>query len=496
MERTDSSSEDRVSHNWQAIRAEQIDRMENEPLDLLVIGGGMRGGGIARDAAMRGLRVALVEQGDFASGTSSRSSRLLHGGLRYLAQGRLRLVREASREKHVLHRIAPHLCDPLAFVFPTYRGAPWPLWQLRIGVKLYDLLCGGRNLGPSSALGPERLLEHLPGLRSEGLTGAVRYFDALTNDARLVIDTLRSASRAGAVVQNYTRAVSAHYDNGLWQCELVDLLSDRNFRTKARAVAHAAGPWAERLPQNSIRLRLTKGVHLVIDRQRLPVPDAVVMSEQKRILFAIPWGERVILGTTDTEYDGPIEQLHTEPGDVAYVLRVVNEHFPSAKLADDDVIGTWAGLRPLIYTGRGGPSDISRAHRIRMPHPGWFDVAGGKLTTYRLIGRQVVDQVARHLQLHTPASPTAEEPLLPNYRDDDPSGILPPPVEQSVVEHFCRREWAVHLDDVMLRRSSWHHYRTDRARLARQVAHWMAEILAWDEPTKQNELERYDHLPP
>jgi len=178
-------------HPWRARRLERNEKLQSDTLDVLVIGGGILGAGIARDAALRALRTGLVEQGDFASGTSSRSSRLLHGGLRYLAQGRLRLVAEASREKHVLHRIAPHLCQPLPFVFPAYRSAQWPLWQLRVGVKLYDLLCGGTNLGPSSSLDRDELLEKLPGLRSDRLSGAVRYFDALTNDARMVLDTLR-----------------------------------------------------------------------------------------------------------------------------------------------------------------------------------------------------------------------------------------------------------------------------------------------------------------
>lgn len=495
MEHAASSRENRLPYPWRTIRAEQSDRLKGEPLDLLVIGGGIVGAGIARDAALRGLRIALVEQGDFASGTSSRSSRLLHGGLRYLAQGRLRLVREASREKRVLHRIAPHLCEPLPFVFPAYRSAGWPFWQLRLGVTLYDLLCGGRNLGPSRKLGPAELLEHLPGLHADGLVGAVRYFDALTNDARLVIDTLRCAAGCGAIVQNYAQAVRAECAAGTWQCEVNDLLLGRSYRVQARAVAHATGPWAQRLPQSSIRLRLTKGVHLVVDRKRLPLPDALVMTEQNRILFAIPWGERVILGTTDTEYREPIELVRTEPDDVAYVLAVVNRFFPTAGLSTGDIISTWAGLRPLVHSGRGGPSDISRAHLIRMSQPGWFDVAGGKLTTYRLIAQQVVDRVARFLRLRLPASPTAEQPLLPHRADDDPSGILPPPVDRAVVEQFCRREWAVHLDDVMLRRSSWHYYRTDAMPVAQQAADWMAAVLGWDEQTKRRELENYRQLP-
>ena len=204
--------------NSEQSRTERADALAAEPLDILVVGGGIVGAGVARDAAMRGLRVGLVEQHDFAYGTSSRSSRLLHGGLRYLAQGRLRLVYQASHEKRILHRIAPHLAEPLAFVFPTYRGSGWPLWKMRIGVKLYDLLCGGQNLGPSAGLGREQTLGLLPGLLEESLTGAVRYFDGLTNDARLVLDTLRSAARHGgdgAELRPARRSLARHGRLGL-----------------------------------------------------------------------------------------------------------------------------------------------------------------------------------------------------------------------------------------------------------------------------------------
>ena len=477
--------------NLNQTRADRLDRLASAPLDVLIIGGGIVGAGCARDAAMRGLRVGLVEQHDLAFGTSSRSSRLLHGGLRYLAQGRIGLVREASREKRVLHRIAPHLADPLAFVFPTYRGTGWPLWKLRIGVKLYDLLCGGRNLGPSTSIRPPRLVELLPRLDPEGLTGAVRYYDGLTNDSRLVLDTLRSASRHGAIISNYARLEEASPDAGTWRCQVRDVLADRDYRLTTRAVVHATGPWAEKLPHSSIRLRLTKGVHLVIDRPRLPVPDAVVMTEGARILFAIPWGERVILGTTDTDYEGPIEAVRTEPADVQYVLGVVNRAFPGTELTDADVLSHWAGLRPLIASKRGGPSDISRAHQIVMPAPGWIDVAGGKLTTYRLIAEQVVDRVLRHLGRKALPCRTATEALLEGEKGEAASGILPPEVRPQTVEHYCQSEWAVHLDDVMLRRTSWHYYRPDAEQIAAEAAGWMGEMLGWDESQTQAEMVRY-----
>lgn len=466
-------------------------RLCEAPLDLLVIGGGIVGAGVARDAAMRGLRTALVEQHDFAYGTSSRSSRLLHGGIRYLAQGRLGLVHEASREKRVLARIAPHLAEPLAFVFPTYRKTRWRLWKLRIGVRVYDFLCGGHNFGPSRAMDRDAIRAYLPGLNPENLTGAVRYYDGLTNDSRLVLDTLRSAAAQGAIVSNYTRLEDASPQGDHWRCRVVDGLSGRSHELHARAIVNATGPWSPSLPQARIRLRLTKGVHLVIDRQRLPVPDAVVMADGRRILFAIPWSRRLILGTTDTDFHGPPEAVQTEPADIQYILSIVNRSFPSARLTPEDVRATWAGLRPLIARRRGKPSDITRAHKIRMPHPGWLDVAGGKLTTYRLIGQQVVRRVAKYLERNLPPCRTADEPLLEPEAARGISGIVPPEPGPDLVAHFCRNEWAVHLDDIMLRRAGWHYYRDDHQSVAVQVARWMAEIIGWDRSLEETELAQY-----
>jgi len=475
-------------------RSRMLHEMTSAPLDVLVVGGGIVGAGIARDAGLRGLRVGLVEQYDFAGGTSSRSSRLLHGGLRYLAQGRIGLVHEASVEKRIIHHIAPHLSAPLAFLFPTYQCPPWAtwaLWKLRIGVKIYDLLCGGRNLGKSSSLKPGALTSYLPGVRTERLTGAVRYYDGLTNDARLVIDTLRSAARAGALVLNYCPLNEAHPEDGRWRCLLTDKLTGDSHTVTARTVVNATGPWAQQLKHSAVKLRLTKGVHLVIDRQRLPVPDAVVMTEGSRILFAIPWGERVILGTTDTDYDERIESVRTSPEDVQYILGVVNQAFPQANLTPADIISSWAGLRPLVADPNGKPSDISRAHEILSPKPGWWDVTGGKLTTYRLMAEQTVDKLEKYLgQTPTPCR-TATTPLLDPPETEGFSGIIPPEVARQVVEHYCANEWAVHLDDVMLRRAGWHYWHRQARQIAEQVAGWMADILGWDETKVRAEMERY-----
>ncbi len=486
-------------------REKNLAQLSSQPFDLLVIGGGIVGAGIARDAAMRGLRTALVEQHDFAFGTSSRSSRLLHGGLRYLAQGRIGLVRQASVEKKIIHQIAPHLAQPLAFVFPTYStNRHWKLWQLKIGVKIYDLLCGGKNLGKSSWLNKNETLQHISGLQEKNLNGAVRYYDGFTNDARLVLDTLRSAEKHGATLLNYCQFENANFISREWKCEIADKVDDASgligqagrspYVIGARSIVNATGPWAQNVPHSHVQLRLTKGVHLVVERAKLPVPDAIVMTEGNRILFAIPWGERTILGTTDTDYTGSLDDVRADENDIRYVLQIANRFFPEAKLTGQNVISTWAGLRPLLAEPNGKPSDISRSHQIKNPEPFWWDVAGGKLTTYRLMAEQTVDQIVKKLGGKFSECRTAIESLLLKNETNDVSGIIPPEFSRAAVEHFCANEWAQHLDDVMIRRTSWHYYFSDATERAAQVADWMAEILNWNQREKEQQLFDYKKL--
>ena len=478
-------------------RAQTNNTLSGSPLDVLIIGGGIVGSGVARDAGMRGLRTGLVEQHDFAFGTSSRSSRLLHGGLRYLAQGRIGLVHEASVEKKIIHHIAPHLAEPLPFIFPTYReNKNWVLWQLKIGVKIYDLLCSGKNLGKSTWLSRADVLQKVPGLSGEGLTGAVRYYDGFTNDARLVLDTLRSAAKHGAILLNRCRFLNATRKE-FWECEMEDRLTGKRFFAQTRTVVNATGPWADGLPHSRVKLRLTKGVHLVVDRSRVSAPDTVVMAEGKRILFAIPWGERTILGTTDTDYNGPLDKVFADDDDVRYVLDIANRFFPRASLTERDVVSSWAGLRPLIAHSNESPSDVSREHEIHSPEPCWWDVAGGKLTTYRLMAEQTIDRVVGALKALKDSGRelgpcrTADEPLLSREETEGISGIVPPETTQDVVKHFCANEWAVHLDDVMIRRTGWHYYFADANERAQRVADWMGEFWDWPETVRAEELKRY-----
>jgi glycerol-3-phosphate dehydrogenase len=475
-------------------REQAFEKLTADIFDTVVIGGGIVGAGVARDASMRGLRVALVDRHDFAFGTSSRSSRLIHGGLRYLEQGRVRLVREASVEKMRLQKIVPHLTQPLGFVFPAYRGEGRPLWQLGVGVKLYDLLCGGRNLKPSRRLGLAETQELAPQLSAERLVGAVLYYDGLTNDARLVLDTLRSAARHGATVSNYTRLTHASRRGEFWHCEIRDELTGRAATVRSRSVVNATGPWAEAIPHSAVNLRLSKGIHLVVDRKRLSTREAVVITEGKRLLFVLPWGERTIIGTTDTDYEGAPEAVRVGPEDVRYVLDTVARFFPSAGLQESDVISSWAGLRPLVANADGTPSDVSREHQILSPQPGWWDITGGKLTTYRLMAEQSGDRLVKALRRGQSHSRTADEPLLLEKHESEFSSIVPGACTRAAVEHYVRREWAHHLDDVLVRRSSWHYYHTDTEAQARRVAAWMAGLLNWSPDTIERELDRYYSL--
>lgn len=478
------------------IRRAAWERLAQEPWQALIVGGGIVGASIARDAAFRGLRVALVDQQDFAAGTSSRSSRLLHGGLRYLAQGRVGLVREASHEKRILGRIAPHLVQPLEFAFPAYAGSGWPYWQLRAGVKLYDWLCGDGNFRPSRGLSSAQVAELAPGLRTVGLHGGVAYFDALTSDARLVLDTLQSAWSQGATALNYVRVQeAAPVGLGRWRCVVEDLRTGATSRVETAAVVNAAGPWADQFRQAGVHLRHTKGVHLVFDRERLPVSAALVMPHGERIVFAIPWGCRTYVGTTDTDYAGDLTNPEVTAEDRSDLLGVLGHFFPDAELGARDVRASWAGIRPLLQS-RGRPSEVSRSHRISWAQPGWLDVAGGKLTTARLMGEQATDALVEWLGLPKIPCRTAELLLHPDAHTAPGDDVLPPVVSRNHVERACREEGALTLTDLMFHRTSWHYYLGSRREIAAQAAAWMATALGWDDDYLRDELARYAaHLP-
>ncbi len=464
--------------------------MKDEKWDVLVIGGGIVGAGAARDSAMRGLKTLLVEKNDFAFGTSSRSTRLLHGGIRYLAQGRLGLVSQASREKLVIRRIAPHLALPLKFVFPTWKGEGWALWQLRIGVKIYDFLASRRNFAKSGYLDRSELLDMFPGLKEKDLKGGVFYYDGFTSDSRLVIDTLKSAKSHGALLLRSCRFVSAEPRNGGWEARLEDHIQNKEFTCFARAIVNASGPWADLVPGSGLRLRKTKGIHLVVDRERLPGDAAIVFTKGDRILFAIPFGKRAILGTTDTDYQGPLDRVKARKEEAEYILGAINDHFPGACMGLEHIKATWAGIRPLLGGKAGSPSDITRKHKIASPAPGWFDIGGGKLTTYRLMAVELVDTIFRYFKKHPPRCGTAEEPLVST--EEARMGALDsrPPSEE-LVRHFCEKEWALDIEDIMARRTSWQFILDDPIKAAERISEWMEKILGWSREERQKQIMAY-----
>lgn len=395
------------------------------PFDLLVIGGGITGAGVARDAAMRGLTVALVDRQDFGAGTSSRSSRLVHGGLRYLEQFRWALVFEALAERRILLRIAPHLVRPLAFALPVHRGDRVPRWKLGLGLLLYDLLALGGNVRPHRQFGKRGFLAREPLIRANELRGGAVYWDAQCDDARLVIATIRSAMAHGAAVSNYAAVRDLVWSEGRVDGAVVaDELTGAIERIQAHVVINATGPWTDHLrrleDQKAIPLlRPTKGAHVLVRTDRIGHRHAITLTSpiDGRVMFVLPWGEHSYIGTTDTDSTVSPDEVAPDEEDVRYLLRSVNALFPMAHLSPDDVLAGWAGLRPLLAADPDArASDVSREHRIVEGSGRMLTVAGGKLTTYRRMATDVVDHAIRllppgHPGRHAKPSRTDIEPL-------------------------------------------------------------------------------------
>jgi glycerol-3-phosphate dehydrogenase len=532
-------------------RAAALASMAAQPVDLLVIGGGITGAGIARDAALRGFRTALVDKGDFGAGTSSHSSRLIHGGIRYLEQGNLRLVFEASRERRVLLRIAPHLVRPLAFLFPVYRGARVPAWKLRAGMWLYDALAAFRNVKSHRWLGPKQVRRAEPALKDRGLSGAALYYDAQADDARLVLATIRSAARAGALVANYAEVTSLLKPDGRVRGAVVrDALGGGTRTVRALVVVNAGGPWVDALrrlddPAAPPLLRLTKGAHVAVPRRRIGHEHAITLFSplDGRVMFVLPWGDLSYVGTTDTDADTPPDAVRVTAEDVTYLLRSANAAFPEAHLAPNDVVSVWAGLRPLLrQDGAAAPSQVSREHRVVESAHGLITIAGGKLTTYRVMARDVADRAAARLHeldgrpvaarpatdrlalpggeaadlevliegarargvaaataRHLVASYGSEAPAIVNLVDRD-RGLGEPLVPGGAeiwaeVVHAVEREMALRVQDVLVRRLHLFYERPEQTMgLVTLLARRMKKLLGWDDVREAEELVDYFRL--
>lgn len=381
-------------------RREAIKQLQGEPFDLLVIGGGITGTGIAQDAASRGLKVALIERGDYAIGTSSRSSKLIHGGLRYLAQGDFRVTYESCAERALLQQLAPHIVRARTFLVPVYRWGY--LLQLVTGLWIYDIISQLKNSRFHRRLSIKKSLELAPQLERRDLICGYLYHDCQTNDARLVMEVAKSAASYGAVSANYLEVTgvikAAHRIIGV---HARDHISGNDIEVRAHIIVNATGVWMDTVrrfdePQSERKVRPAKGTHILIPRSRVPTDTALLFesaARDGRSLFFIPWYEGTIIGTTDTDFQGEIDSPRASQEDIDYIISSAARIFPDAKLTHDDILSSYAGLRPLIDEGNKSTKDISREHRTFESDSGLISIAGGKLTTYRRMAQGAVDLV-------------------------------------------------------------------------------------------------------
>jgi glycerol-3-phosphate dehydrogenase len=531
-------------------RTSLLDALAAESFDLLVIGGGITGCGIARDAALRGVRVALVEKDDFASGTSSRSSRLVHGGIRYLEHGHLHLVFEASAERRRLLALAPHLVRPLEFTWPVYVGARVPAWKLRAGLAIYDALALFRNVGTHRGLSPTEILAREPALRRDGLRGGARYFDAATDDARLTLANAIGALEAGAVVVNHACVTGARDDHAGSRTVLVrDTLDDARgeIAVRTRTIVNATGPWSDAVrallePDVDAKaaIRGSKGVHVAVPRERLANHGALTLLSPRdgRVMFVLPAAvpELSIVGTTDTFTTASPDEVRASEADVAYLLESANDFFPDAHLTRSEVVAAWAGIRPLVPAACDDSVSASREHAVTRGPAGVVTVTGGKLTTYRVMAEDALRALPRAAGRGRPARKptrtaplpgaagldvrlattdavrTVGDPLLGAHlvqafgsrwtdawawmgREADGRERVHPmlPYTFGELRHAAREELACTLGDLLIRRTHLAFETRDQGRsVAVEVAACVAPVLGWDTTRQAVEVRRYE----
>ncbi|MEN8789654.1 MAG: glycerol-3-phosphate dehydrogenase/oxidase [Flavobacteriaceae bacterium] len=386
-------------------REQQIAELAKSDLDLIVIGGGITGAGIVLDAASRGLKVALLEKGDFASGTSSKSTKLIHGGLRYLKQFDFWLVKEVGSERAIVHKLAPHLVIPEKMLLPLIEGGSYGKWLTSIGLKVYDVLAQVGDDDKRQMLEKKEALALEPMLPKKILKGAGYYAEYRTDDARLTIENIKTSLRYGAVALNYTEVTDFLYqDDRVAGVCVKDSFAGKEFELRSRYVISATGPWVDELrsvnnSKKGKRLHLTKGVHLVFPHEKLPVKQSVYFDvPDGRMIFAIPRGKVTYVGTTDTNYDNDKDRVTTDIADAIYLISAVNNMFPSIELGLKDIESSWAGLRPLIHEEGKSTSELSRKDEIFTSDTGLISIAGGKLTGYRKMAERVVNRIAAKLK--------------------------------------------------------------------------------------------------
>lgn len=394
---------------FSALQREQfLKEIEDKSYDVIIIGGGITGAGLALDAVTRGLKTLLVEMQDFASGTSSRSTKLVHGGLRYLKQFEVKMVAEVGKERAIVYENAPHVTNPEWMLLPIYKNGTFGKFSTSVGLKVYDFLAGVKKGERRKMLGVQETLLKEPLLKTKDLQGSGYYVEYRTDDARLTIEVAKKAFEKGAELVNYAKAESFIYENGtLAGAVIKDQLTGKEYSAKARKVINAAGPWVDSLREkdqskNGKRLQLTKGVHIVLDQTVFPLKQAVYFdTPDGRMVFAIPRDGKTYVGTTDTVYTETLENPQISREDEAYIIDCIHFMFPDVKVAIDDIESSWAGIRPLIYEEGKGPSEISRKDEIWISDSGLITIAGGKLTGYRKMAESVIDMVSKQLTEET-----------------------------------------------------------------------------------------------
>src|SRR5882724_1886334 len=397
----------------------------SEVFDVLVVGGGIFGAGIARDAALRGLRVALIDKADFASGTSSRSSKLIHGGFRYLEQAACRLVMESCRERQVLQNMAPHLVKPLPFLLPVYQGDQRSLGKMRVGMALYDALAMYRNHARHRGLSPSATTDQEPTLAKHGLRGSILYYDCQEDDARFCVENILHAARLGAICVNYCELTGfIGRGDSIVAAKVEDRISHESVEIRAKCFINAAGPWVDRVAglagAGNSYLKPTKGVHILLPKLTQHHAIAFQAKRDGRIMFALPWNDCTIVGTTDTDFSGAPDDVRADAADIEYIMSEVHALFPEAKVDYGDIITTFAGLRPLLNSGNGSkPSSRSREWQIIHQGPNFMSIAGGKYTTYRAEAEKIVDELLNKLGQKPRECVTAQSPLPPPPSDPD-----------------------------------------------------------------------------
>ena len=387
-------------------RTSQIEKLQTTKFDLAIIGGGVTGAGIALDAASRGLKVCLVEKNDFASGTSNKSTKLIHGGLRYLKQFEIGLVRESGSERAIVHKLAPHLVIPEKMLLPLVEGGTYGKMMTSIGLKVYDFLADVKGDDRRRMLNKEETLQKETLLNKDAVLGSGLYAEYRTDDARLTIEILKKAASLGATIINYCKMESFNYndDSKIKSLNCIDGNTENTVKIKARNYVSAAGPWVDKLraKDHSISnkyLHLTKGVHIVFPFKKLPVKQPLYFDvPDGRMIFAIPRGRATYVGTTDTNYSGNLDRVVATKDDAKYLLNAINVTFPDVTLSIDDIESNWAGLRPLIHEEDKDPSELSRKDELFISKSGLISIAGGKLTGYRRMADRVIEAVLKTMK--------------------------------------------------------------------------------------------------